>query len=181
MNRLIYAGGKYFEPFIHQASTVVEKGGDSAPVKATFVSIPILALYADLVAQEKSYPSSRELRQSDKHPIRTLLQYSNILAIDSKRDGRQVINQLDRDSTSSSTFIHVPEFWALIINMYTIITCAPFEVTDLCGDNIKINPEDIRPSNQSMSKNRKLIVKYTSLQGTLHDFQCRTWFVSQNL
>lgn len=54
----------------------------------------------------------------------------------------------------------------------TIITCAPFTVTHLLGDNIKLRAPPAR--------DRRAMVKYTNFNGALHEFRCRTWVVSQD-
>ena len=114
--------------------------------------------------------ASRELRKRDGHPIRTLMEYMNILAIDNERDWQQAIIRLEdehHEDDQDRPFIHVPEFWALIVNMYTVVTCAPFSVDDLRGQNIiQVPPE---------KEDRRVNVKYTALTGALHEFRCRTW------
>ena len=60
--------------------------------------------------------ASREIRMRNDHPIRSLMQYANILALDNSRDGQQAILRLEDEDGSQQPFIHVPEFWALIIN-----------------------------------------------------------------
>jgi hypothetical protein len=171
--------GRYFDHTIYPASTILEKGGEKAPVKATFMSMPVFALFQDSTADKapKLYPSSKEIRTSDHHPIRSLLQYSNILAIDSSRDRLQVVTNGAAEQDAIPPFIHVPELWALVINMYTMITCAPFSVKDLCGDNVKLMPDNRQAHGvQDAARDTRTIVKYTDLKGTLRDFQCRTWF-----
>jgi hypothetical protein len=143
---------------------------EKVPIKATFISVPIFAL---MKRNNESLPylNRHALRTPARHPIRSLLQYSNILALDTERDKRQVVvvTKLGEDEPADSKpIIHVPEFWALIINMYTVITCAPFSSEVLLGENIKLNSP---PANR-----QRFIVKFTSLRGTLHDLRCQTWF-----
>lgn len=71
---------------------------------------------------ELPYLNSRSLRTSDEHPVRSLLQYSNIVANDDERDHQQVITRLGQDRAEKKPYIHVPEFWALTINMCRIIS-----------------------------------------------------------
>jgi hypothetical protein len=52
----------------------------------------------------------------------------------------------------------------------TIITCAPFTVNTLLGDNILFR--------EPPPQDRRSMVKYTSLSGAPHEFRCRTWVVS---
>ena len=142
--RKMSALGRYFDQTIYEARTVLLNAGDLTPVQATFVSIPVFALFSDqgTPGHKGRYPSSKEIRSSDHHPIRSLLQYSNILAIDSERDRQQVITRINERYTDTDCFVHVPEVWALVINMYTIITCAPFSVKELCGENVILETEN---------------------------------------
>jgi hypothetical protein len=64
-----------------------------------------------------SHCSSRAERVSSKHPVRSLSQYSNILAADHSRDHQQVIARTQDGEDGTKPFIHVPEIWALTINM----------------------------------------------------------------
>jgi hypothetical protein len=66
---------------------------------------------------ERSPPSSRALRLSNKHPIRSLLQYTNILSADHTRDHRQVVTSMVDEAPDVKPFVHVPELWALTVNM----------------------------------------------------------------
>lgn len=59
--------------------------------------------------------------------------------------------------------------------MYTIVTCAPFSIQELCGDNVTLGTEE---GTSKAQEERRIIVKYTDLKGTLRDFQIRTWPVS---
>lgn len=125
------------------------------------------------------YPTSEDIRYSDSHPIRSLLQYSNILAIGSERDRGQVVCKMNEEAHRVDHFVHVPEIWALNINSYTMITCAPFKLDDLCGEYIRRQSEDFYERSQdSSSRSSRIIVKYTGLNGTLRDLECRAWFVS---
>ena len=88
-------------------------------MRATFISIPIFAL---LNAETESasapvYPASKDIRGSDLHPVRSLLQYSNILAIDDERDLSQVVRKINKAAGASRRFVQVPELWALVVNM----------------------------------------------------------------
>jgi Mg2+ and Co2+ transporter CorA len=143
---------------------------ERVPIKATFISVPIFALMQKS-NENLPYLNRHALRTPARHPIRSLLQYSNILALDTERDKRQVIvvNRLGEDDLADSKpFIHVPEMWALVINMYTVITVAPFSSQALLGENIQL----VQPP----TNRQRFIVKFTSLRGTLHDLRCQTWF-----
>ena len=111
--------------------------------------------------------ATRELRKREGHPIRSLMEYTNILAVDNERDWQQAVVRLEDEGSREQPFIHVPEFWALIINMYTVVTCAPFSPKELRGQNIIHLPPE--------REDRRMNVKYTALTGALHEFRCRTW------
>jgi len=64
-------------------------------------------------------PWDTRLRSSNDHPIRSLLQYSNIVADNDERDLQQVILRGNRRHGAAEQYIHVPELWALTINMCT--------------------------------------------------------------
>jgi hypothetical protein len=146
LKRKGFAGGKYYEPTVYQAHGVLSASAvEKVPVHATFLSMPIFAVLPSGLQNESrptasNYPmqslwryisrpfeddndaglpywNSRDLRSSRVHPIRSLLQYYNIVAIDDERDRRQVITKFARDANDQEGYIHVPEFWALTINM----------------------------------------------------------------
>ena len=122
MNRRKFARGKYFVPFVHETSDITGDDVDRYPVKARFLTVPIFALFADTLNAEDFFSmGGRSLRSSDRHPIRSLLQYSNILALDSNRDYRQAITKVDDDEHDTKMFVHVPEFWALTVNMGELV------------------------------------------------------------
>ena len=106
--RKMSALGRYFDQTIYQSRTVLKNAGDSAPVQATFVSIPVFALFPDqgITGHKSRYPSSKAIRSSDYHPIRSLLQYSNILAIDGERDRQQVVTRIKERYTDKESFVH---------------------------------------------------------------------------
>jgi hypothetical protein len=168
--RRTFGRGKYFEPTVHEVSDVMGTEVEKVPIKATFISVPILAL---MKGSNESLPylNRHALRTPARHPIRSLLQYSNILALDTERDKRQVtvVTKLGEDEhADTKPFIHVPELWALVINMYTVITCAPLSSQILLGENIQL----VQPP----TNRQRFVVKFTSLRGTLHDLRCQTWF-----
>jgi hypothetical protein len=60
---------------------------------------------------------NKQAHLRNDHPIRSLMRYANILALDNSRDYKQAILRLGDDVDSTQPpYIHVPEFWALIIN-----------------------------------------------------------------
>lgn len=165
-----WARGKYFEPVVHEVEDVMGTEVERVPIKATFISVPIFAL---MKRSNESLPylNRHALRTPARHPIRSLLQYSNILALDTDRDRRQVVvvTKLGEDEHADiKPFIHVPELWAVVINMYTVITVAPLSSQALLGENIQL----VQPP----TNRQRFIVKFTSLRGTLHDLRCQTWF-----
>jgi hypothetical protein len=81
---------------------------------------------------ECSHLSSRALRLSNNHLIRSLLQYTNILSSDHSRDHRQVVARIVDDTTDLKPFVHVPEVWALTVNMCKPAT-RPDETTSVNG------------------------------------------------
>lgn len=112
--RKSFMRGRYFGRLVHQTSTEVGNVVERAPVKAMFLSMP----YFELMKMKSEESDTREMRPANIHPVRSLLEYSNILAIDSERDRHQAITKLDSNRYfDSDEFIHVPEFWALVINM----------------------------------------------------------------
>jgi hypothetical protein len=146
LKRKAFAGGKYYEPIVHQAPGVLSASAvENSPVRATFLSMPIFAVLPSRLQHESrpiasNYPMQSlwryiskpfeddddaglpywnryDLRPSRVHLIRSLLQYYNIVAIDDERDRRQVITKFARDTNDQEGCIHVPEFWALTVNM----------------------------------------------------------------
>ena len=195
-----FARGKYFEAMTHQVKEAPEVGGQKTEVRATFVSMPIFCsmrtqepvpkhhhdysmlrkpfqrifesihhlVHSEQYTRKRHHHAANaQLRMRNEHPIRSLMQYANILALDKSRDRQQAVIRLGDDDDEHQPFVHVPEFWALIINNYTIITCAPFAVDHLLGKNINFRAPP--------AQDRRSMVKYTSLDGALHEFRCRTW------
>lgn len=201
--RRVFAKGRYFDPCVHETKQTVEIDGQKTQVEATFMSMPIFSsmrsaesstphedhlsrfirplqtLYKktwELVHEEDysktqhHHLASKVLNERNGHPTRSLMEHRNILAVDHSRDFQQAVIKLEDDNPRTRPFIHVPEFWALIVNMYTIITCAPFSVEELQGEhNIIFRQPPVR--------DQRIIVKYTNLNGALHDFRCKTWLV----
>lgn len=73
--------------------------------------------------------------------------------------------------------MQVPELWALVINMYTVVTCCPLSVEVLCGDNIKLKapPDPLLGQTIGKDKDTRTIVKFTDRTGRLVEFECRQW------
>ncbi|KPI40261.1 uncharacterized protein AB675_7616 [Cyphellophora attinorum] len=112
--------------------------------------------------------ATKELRKREGHPIRSLMQYTNILAPGLDRDWHQAMVRLENEDDHDQPLIHVPEFWAVIINTKTIVTCSPFSVEELLGENITHQKPDVQ--------DMRIHVEYTNLGGAAtHEFRCRTW------
>ncbi|KPI35268.1 uncharacterized protein AB675_3782 [Cyphellophora attinorum] len=174
--RKISVRGRYFEETVHKSETKHTVIEEHVPVRATFISIPLFALLegSDDITTANTYPSSKVVRGSDEHPLRTLLQHTNHLAIDDERDRSQVITRLPRASGGKKAYIHVPEFWALVVNMYTCITCSVLSVQELCGDNILLRSPTLSPGDLlNKGKDTRTFVKYTDRRGRLFDLECR--------
>ena len=86
------------------------------PLQRLFESIHRLVHEEEHLRVRHRHLASKELRTRNDHAIRTLMQYANILALDSSRDQQQAIIRLGDDGSSRQPCVHVPEFWALIIN-----------------------------------------------------------------
>ena len=198
MQRKVFANGRYLGSIYHEATTAHQPAVQNIVAKATFLSIPIFTrmspgidesptnggflrrpfqkLFDHLVEYFKDehdrnhhqYLTSKVLRSQTTHPIRSLMQYSNILALDHRRDYCQAMLQLQEFGSFQQPFVHVPELWVLIINECTIITSGPFSLNDLCGSNMRLR-KPLHPHDQRM------ILRYFNLQGVLHNFRCRTW------
>jgi hypothetical protein len=74
---------------------------------------------------------SEELRKRSDHPIRSLMEYANILALDSSRDEKQATLRLGDVKGPSPPIVKVPELWALIINNCECFITSIGSVADL--------------------------------------------------
>jgi hypothetical protein len=93
-----------------------EYGRFRKPLQRIFENIHRLVHEEKYTSHRQHHLASRKLRLRNDHPIRSLMQYANILALDNSRDRQQAIVRLEDYDGSQQAFIHVPEFWALIIN-----------------------------------------------------------------
>lgn len=88
---------------------------------------------------------SRELLSQTGHPIRSLMQCAYILAIDSSRDLQQAIIRLQDSDDEHPSFIHVPEFWALLINSESpshhsaFLPPLTFKIPSLLAPRLRLN------------------------------------------
>ena len=135
-----YVHGRYLKPI-----TLVYEGEDPdlfasygtqerpAGKTATFVSLPVFT-----TCVPKRHTSTKEF---EGHPVRALLQSRYRLESTKRRDKEQVITKTTsiRDQLAHEHHVvHVPQIWALMINDYTIITCAALDASVLRGDTIKL-------------------------------------------
>ena len=136
---------------------------------ATFVSLPVF-----MTCIPKRHTSTKEF---EGHPVRALLQSRYRLESTKRRDKEQVITKTTsiRDQLAHDNHVvHVPQIWALMINNYTIITCAALDASALRGDTIKLmSYTDAQLDEATWS------VHFTDAKGK--DFYlplryCKTWF-----
>lgn len=171
-----FVHGRYLKPI-----TLVYEGKDpdfytthhpsERPIRktATFVSLPVFT-----TCHPKRHTSTKEF---EGHPVRALLQSRYRLESTKKRDKEQVITKTTsiRDQLlHENHVVHVPQVWALMINNYTIITCAALDASVLRSDTIKLmSYTDAQKDEATWS------VHFTDARGK--DFYlplryCKSWF-----
>lgn len=133
----------------------------------TFIALPIFTTECP-----RRHTSTKE---DDIHPVRALLQSRYRLESTKRRDREQVITKTSPTThTKKDHVVHVPQIWALIINKYTIITCAPLDISVLRGKTIKLmSNSDAQLDEATWS------VHFTDAYS--HNFYlplrfCKTWF-----
>lgn len=152
--------------------TIVYNGEDIDHVSreqktVTFVSLPIFTTDCP-----RRHTSTKE---DHVHPVRALLQSRYRLESTRRRDKEQIITKTSPNThTKQDHVVHVPQIWALIINKYTIITCAPLDPSVLRGNTIKLMSYADAQSDEATWS-----VHFTDAYG--HNFYlplrfCRTWF-----
>ena len=171
-----YVHGRYLKPI-----TLMYEGEDPdlfashrpedrpAGKIATFVSLPVF-----MTCIPKRHAFTKEF---EGHPVRALLQSRYRLESTKKRDKEQVITKTTsiRDQLAHENHVvHVPQIWALIINNYTIITCAALDASVLRGDTIKL-----MSYTKAQLDEATWSVHFTDARG--QDFYlplryCKTWF-----
>ena len=171
-----YVHGRYLKPI-----TLVYEGEDPdlfashrpeerpAGKTATFVSLPV---FTTCIPQRHTFT-----KEFEGHPVRALLQSRYRLESTKKRDKEQVITKTTsiRDQLAhESHVVHVPQIWALMINNYTIITCAALDASVLRGDTIKL-----MSYTKAQLDEATWSVRFTDARG--QDFYlplryCKTWF-----
>ena len=171
-----FVHGRYLKPI-----TLVYEGEDpdlgashhveERPVRktATFVSFPVFT-----TSHPKRHTSTKEF---EGHPVRSLLQSRYRLESTRRRDKEQVITKTTsiRDQLAHDTHVvHVPQIWALMINNYTIITCAALNASVLRADTIKLmSYADAQLDEATWS------VHFTDARGKVFYLPlryCKTWF-----
>ena len=136
---------------------------------ATFVSLPIFTMGCPV-----RHTSSKDF---EGHPVRALLQSRYRLESTKRRDKEQVITKttsIKDHLANEDHVVHVPQIWVLIINNYTIITCAALDASILRGETIKLVSYTAAQSDEATWS-----VHFTDAQG--NDFYlplrfCKTWF-----
>lgn len=136
---------------------------------ATFISLPVFTTCC-----LKHHTSTKDF---EGHPVRALLQSHYQLESTKRRDKEQVINKTRsiRDHLANEDHVvHVPQIWALIINNYTIITCAALDASKLRGDTIKLISYTAAQQDEATWS-----MHFTDAEGK--DFYlplrfCKTWF-----
>ena len=171
-----YVHGRYLKPI-----TLVYEGEDpdrfashrpegrAVRKTATFVSLPVF-----MTCIPKRHAFTKEF---EGHPVRALLQSRYRLESTKRRDKDQVITKTTsiRDQLAHENHVvHVPQIWALIINNYTIITCAALGASVLRGDTIKL-----MSYTKAQLDEATWSVRFTDAGG--QDFYlplryCKTWF-----
>lgn len=136
---------------------------------ATFVSLPVFTICCP-----KRHTSTKDF---EGHPVRALLQSRYRLESTKRRDKEQVITKttsIKDHLAHKDHVVHVPQIWVLIINNYTIITCAALDASVLRGDTIKLISYTAAQQDEA-----KWSVHFTDSRGK--DFYlplrfCKTWF-----
>lgn len=171
-----FVHGRYLKPII-----LVYEGEDpdvSAPYPpeekhvrktATFISLPVFTTCC-----LKRHTSTKDF---EGHPVRALLQSRYRLESTKRRDKEQVITKttsIREHLAHEDHVVHVPQVWALIINNYTIITCAALDASVLRSDTIKLISYTAAQQDEATWS-----VHFTDARGK--DFYlplryCKTWF-----
>ena len=171
-----YVHGRYLKPI-----TLVYEGEDPdlfashhpeerpAGKTATFVSLPV---FTTCIPKRHAFT-----KEFEGHPVRALLQSRYRLESTKRRDKEQVITKTTsiRDQLAHENHVvHVPQIWALMINNYTIITCAALDASVLRGDTIKL-----MSYTKAQLDEATWSVHFTDARG--QDFYlplryCQTWF-----
>ena len=171
-----FVHGRYMKPI-----TLVYEGEDPdfstsyhpdeshVPKVATFVSLPVFT-----ISCPKRHTSTKEF---EGHPVRALLQSRYRLESTKRRDKEQVITKttsIRERLAQESHVVHVPQIWALMINNYTVITCAALDASVLRGETIKLMSYTAAQQDEATWS-----VHFTDARGK--DFYlplrfCKTWF-----
>ena len=159
--------GRFLKPV-----TLVYEGQDPEhPTKihktATFISLPVFTT--------ESPRRHVTTRHHEIHPVRGLLQSRYRLESTKRREKEQVITKTEAHKKAKKDHVvHVPQMWAIVINKYTIITCAPLDVSALRGDTIQL-----LAYSQAQLNEATWSVHFTDASGNVFYLPlrfCKTWF-----
>lgn len=171
-----FVHGRYLKPITLVYEGEDPDGSTSKPSKerhvrktATFISLPVFT-----VCCPKRHTSTKD---SEGHPVRALLQSRYRLESTKRRDKEQVITKttsIKDHLAHKDHIVHVPQIWVLLINNYTIITCAALDASVLRGDTIKLISYTAAQQDEATWS-----VHFTDARGK--DFYlplrfCKTWF-----
>jgi hypothetical protein len=159
------AYGSYIEP-----GTVIRCDGmsrryrDIPDISVTFLSFPYFGL---------GYGSPSEApRDKSLHLVRPLFQQHYPRELTKDRDENQQFRGFQKDE-QVHTYLQVPQFWALIVNSTTMITCGPAPLADMFSHTIHVVSED------SLLSNRQCLIHVTDFHKRvtfLSTEQCGTYF-----
>ncbi len=167
-----FVHGRYLDPV-----TLNYPNEDLKSKTATFVGLPAFSTdHLKIHNTDKAFQG---------HPVRSLLQSRYRFRSTEGRDKTQVITH----ESDEDRIVVVPHIWALIINNYTVVTCAPIKPTEILGKTIKTGqypnaPADLSTGNLFFSDNSGNAFNFTDLhftdpQGKVFYIplaSCRTWF-----
>ena len=167
-----FVHGRYLDPV-----TLKYLNKDLESKTATFVGLPAFSTdHLKIHNTDKAFQG---------HPVRSLLQSRYRFRSTEGRDKTQVITH----ESDEDRIVVVPHIWALIINNYTVVTCAPMKPTEILGKTIKTGqypnaPAGLSTGNLFFSDNRGNAFHFTDLhftdpQGKVFCIplaSCRTWF-----
>ncbi|KAI9783672.1 MAG: hypothetical protein M1839_003520 [Geoglossum umbratile] len=185
--------GRYFESGAMRCDGFDQSPRPLPSKSATFLCLPYFSSQSPRTSRDKT------AKGSVFHSARTLLQLVHRLAGSEQRDNCQTVRKAaaTRDMGGGGELLHVPEFWALVVNnsrswirirfytsarnssclrnnLGTIVTYAQFSLSDLLAKSIDVD-EDCRPASSEGPR----FVKFNddtgrSLLAPIE--QCKTWF-----
>jgi hypothetical protein len=158
------AYGSYIEPgTVIRCDGMSQKHRDVSDISVTFLSFP----YFDI-----GYGSSPKApRDKSLHLVRPLFQQHYPKEFTRDRDENQQFRGFQKDERVH-TYLQVPQFWALILNSTTMITCGSAPLAELFPDVIHVVSED------NLLSNRQYLIHVTDLHKRvtfLSPEQCGTY------